>query len=265
MSLHSHVNNSGFPLQLAIANLVRKEIPSWNVLYEEHNWELESESGFIDLVIEDQYKTWLMNIECKRVRDSKWIFLPDYSKYGQHNNAKLWVSSKAYSDESLRFFDWVDVPVTPGTPQSSYCIVPGQDSKSKPMLERTAASVVKSTEALAKQEVASISSRYSDLRIYQNVIVTTAELHVCGVDINAIDLANGEIDDQTLFNYVPYIKFRKQVGASATISKSIVAEHELRRSITDRESTVFIVNSKHFEKFLDECELPSNLQKYIGM
>ena len=56
MTLQKHVNNSGFPLQLAIANLV-KSTHSWNVLYEEHNWVQDNNNGFIDLVIENQYKT----------------------------------------------------------------------------------------------------------------------------------------------------------------------------------------------------------------
>ena len=163
MTLQKHVNNSGFPLQLAIANLVIST-HNWNVLYEEHNWVQDNNNGFIDLVIEDQYKTWLMNIECKRVRDSKWIFLRDTNATPTRRHAKLWVSSRR-DGESLNHFGWADVPMDPDTAQSSYCVVPGQDSKARPMLERIASNVVISTEARALQETKTLSSHYSTLPI----------------------------------------------------------------------------------------------------
>jgi hypothetical protein len=263
MTLQKHVNNSGFPLQLAIANLIRKKVHLWNVLYEEHNWVLNTESGFIDIVIEDQYKTWLMNIECKRVRDSKWIFLRDQSSKPERRYAKLWVSSKD-SEESLNYFGWVDVPMDPETVQSSYCVVPGQDSKARPMLERIAANVVKSTEALALQESITLSNYYSSLRIYQNVIVTTAELYVCETDVDGINITTGELDENSKFIKAPYVRFRKQVGSTDSNLKPAKEINELKIIITDKESTIFIVNSAHFNDFLISCELPDNLIQYIN-
>jgi hypothetical protein len=91
-TLRQHVDSSGFPLQLAIARYVQNSGTGWGVLYEEHAWHNGEESGFIDLVLEDQTKTWLMNIECKRVRDSDWIFLRKSGSSPTRRNAKLWVS-----------------------------------------------------------------------------------------------------------------------------------------------------------------------------
>jgi hypothetical protein len=162
MALKSHVNNSGFPLQLAIVNQVRTEAPDWKVLYEEHEWSSATGSGFLDIVIEDTYKTWLMNIECKRVRDTTWIFLIDHREPTTKRIAKLWVSHRDMGGE-LDFFDWVDIPMAPASAQSAFCVVPGQDSKAKPMLERTAAEVVHSTEALAIEESKILTDRYSGL------------------------------------------------------------------------------------------------------
>ena len=73
------------------------------------------------------------------------------------------------------------------------------------MLERVAASVVLSTEALATKELELVSEHYSLLRIYQNVVVTTATLKVCEVDISTIDIASGEIDAGSRFANVPYV------------------------------------------------------------
>ena len=261
MTLQKHVNNSGFPLQLAVANLV-KSTHGWDVLYEEHNWVHGNNNGFIDLVIEDQYKTWLMNIECKRVRDSQWIFLRDTKSTPTLRHAKLWVSSRPES-ESLNHFGWVDVPMDPETAQSSYCVVPGQDSKARPMLERIAANVVISTEALALQETKTLSNHYSTLRIYQNAILTTAELFVCDTDVDGIDITTGDIGASTKFTQVPYVRFRKQVGAVDTNLQPATEIHSLKKIITDKESTVFIVNASHFSNFLNNCELPDNITQYI--
>jgi hypothetical protein len=261
MGLRRHVNNSGFPLQLAVSNLVNST-HRWNVLYEEHYWIQDAGYGFIDLVIEDQYKTWLMNIECKRVRDSKWIFLRDAKAKPTRRQTKLWVSSKS-EDESHKHFGWVDVPMDPDTAQSSFCIVPGQDSKARPMLERIAADVVKSTEALAIQETKTLSSHYSSLRIYQNIIITTADLYICDTDIDGIDITTVELADTSKFTKVPFVRFRKQVGAVATNLKPATEIYELKRIITDMESTVFIVNSSHIGDFLDACELPDNIAQFI--
>lgn len=262
MSLQQHVNASGFPLQLAIANLVKRHSNGWTVLYEEHAWRSEHSSGFIDLVLEDRYKTWLMNIECKRVRDADWIFLCEQSSSAARRHAKLWVTHMG-ADDSIRCFDWVDIPMDPPSPESHYCVVPGQDQKSRPMLERTAASVVESTEALALEEARSLSNRYSSLRIYQNVIVTTAALHVCEVDVDGIDMATGELGSASAFKAVPFVRFRKQLGVVNRRDQRITHVQELRDSIKSTESTVFVVNAAHFSEFLQACELPDNIERYV--
>ncbi|NNF99493.1 MAG: hypothetical protein HKM93_08955 [Desulfobacteraceae bacterium] len=262
MSLIKYVNSSGFPLQLALANLV-KNTDGWSVLYEEHNWIHDEDNGFIDIVIEDTSKTWLMNIECKRVKDTKWIFLRDKSKVHRRRYTKVWVSSKKANEDSFIFFGWLDIVMEPNIPQSSYCVVPGQDAKARPMLERIAAIVVKSTEALAKQETETLSNRYSDLRIYQNVIITTAELYLCDTDVEKINITAGEIDESSEFTMVPYLRFRKQVGAEVTISNPANDINELEKITTNKESTVFIVNSAHLGEFLEECEMPEDLRDFI--
>lgn len=259
MSLHQHVNASGFPLQLAVSSAVRSAGLGWNVLYEEHAWKLEEESGFTDLVLEDQYKTWLMNLECKRVRDSEWIFLKQSGTTPTRRHSKLWVSHRSAKNT---FFDWTDVPMDPPSVESQFCVVPGQDSKARPMLERVAASVVQSTEALAHEELETLASTSSDLRIYQNVIVTTAALKVCEVDVSKVDLANGEIDEATAFSDVPYLRFRKQLGASDSTVRAATDSHTLSQQKKERESTVFVVNAARFIDFLEACELPENFEQY---
>ena len=73
-------NDSGFPMQIAVARQVNETlfIHGWRVRYTEHSWSSlsqENQNGFIDLVLEDKHRSTLAVIECKRVRDTAWIFL----------------------------------------------------------------------------------------------------------------------------------------------------------------------------------------------
>ena len=61
MDNSKHINLSGFPLQIGLANSINSSSQDhgWSVLHQEHGWshEITHESGFIDLVVENQYKT----------------------------------------------------------------------------------------------------------------------------------------------------------------------------------------------------------------
>lgn len=262
MDIKDQVDRSGFPLQLAIANQVKKNLSYWTVLYEEHQWSNDKTDGFIDLVLEDQNRTWLMNVECKRVQNSSWIFLLDRDSKITQSSTRLWVSYRS-SEKVMEFFDWVDIPMAPECEESTFCVVPGQDSKSTPMLERVASSVVLSTEALAKDEAVSLDYFYSNLRMYQNVIVTTAELQTCHMDVGSIDISTGKIKEDTKFNVVPFVRFRKQLGATTSDNHKVQHGRDVEKLISQRESTVFVVNSAHFLDFLSSCELSGNIEKII--
>jgi hypothetical protein len=73
------VNTSGFPFQIAISNLVkeRKDEHGWSVFSSEAPWDnpVTGRSGYIDLILQNSHDTQLMVIECKRVRDARWVFL----------------------------------------------------------------------------------------------------------------------------------------------------------------------------------------------
>jgi len=72
------VNQSGYPLQIAIAHAVkaRTNTHGWRVLYEEHAWKYEGREGFIDIVLEQEDSQVVLLVECKRPKDGEWVFLP---------------------------------------------------------------------------------------------------------------------------------------------------------------------------------------------
>lgn len=262
MSLEKHVNNSGFPLQLGLAHQIKStnQQHGWSLLYQEHGWKNATESGFIDIVIEDKTRTLLMNIECKRVLDTSWIFLVPTSHAKLRRHCKMWVSTS--SDAKVKCYDWIDIPIDPETYQSQFCVVPGQDPKARPMLERTAASVVASTEALAFEEARSLSKEYSHLRIYMNIIVTTAGLKVCKVDPAKIDLTNGMLQDAQ-FEDVPYIRFRKQMSHPLEYKKPKSWPDQVHALISQKENSVFIVQASKFIEFINAIEMPDDISEHV--
>lgn len=188
------VNSSGFPLQIGIEHLVNSTTSShgWKVRYKEHSWKNADtqSSGFIDIVLSDQYGTSVMVVECKRVQNSSWIFLLPSERQAQRRHARAWVSR--LDNQEAKFFDWTDIAAYPTTPESQFCVVPGQDNKSRPMLERVASQLVEATEALADEDY-HLNTQHNFIRIYINIIITTAEIHLCRFDPDSISIETGMV------------------------------------------------------------------------
>lgn len=87
-----------------------------------------------------------------------------------------------------------------------------------------------------------------DLRLYFNIIVTTAHIKVCDFDASAISIESGIINNAS-FRDVPYLRFRKQLSPNREISRFNRYSH-----FKQKENTVFVVNSKSFIDFLSDFE-----------
>lgn len=247
--LLEQVNRSGFPLQLAVEHAVNNHTGNngWKVYSQEHSWKNSSTntSGFIDLVLIDKFKTSMMVVECKRVQNTHWIFLSDDSRQMQRRHCKPWITF--IEEGKAKKFDWANLAIDPSSPESSFCVVAGQDPKSRPLLERLAAEANEAIEAFAREDSAMLLGNNGGLRIYYNVIVTTAELVVCEILPDAISLASGTVDTAS-FATVPYVRFRKQLSVNRTIDSNA---RIYGSPFLEKENTVFIVNSDHLLEFLD--------------
>lgn len=244
------VNQSGFPLQIALADLVLRtsDQHGWKVLYSEHAWKAHNgeSSGFIDLVLEDRHHTSVLAIECKRVLESSWIFLKEERELAMTGAAKLWMSYTLNSER--RYFGWFDAGAEPGSPESGFCVVPGQDAKSRPMLERVGADLVASTEALAHEEGPQLEAQHWNLRMYASVLITTATLKVCRLSAASISLADGRLSNAS-FTDAPVVRLRKQLSAGAdSLADTPPASSDLLARA--KEHTVFVVNALALESFL---------------
>ena len=260
--LRDQVNRSGFPLQIAIEHAISSSggVNGWQVYSREHSWKNEASgtNGFIDLVLIDQYRTSMMVIECKRVQNSHWIFLNPTNKQNNRRHARTWIT--LVEGGEAKNFDWADIAIDPSTPESEFCVVAGQDPKSKPMLERVAADLTEATEGFAREDLSVLAAQNGDLRLYYNVIVTTAELKVCDFLPDTISLSKGTIDEAN-FRTVPYLRFRKQLSVNREVKDVSRYGGSLFR---EKENTVFIVNSEHVIEFLNEYDVDdSNLRQTI--
>lgn len=248
------VNKSGFPLQIALSHLVREAVneQEWPVLYEEHAWRSKEAdtSGFIDLVLESKNKQSVLVVECKRPSAAEWIFLSERIDCTHRKRAKLWVTHR--TGTGTQFFGWDDCTPDPIAPEATFCVIAGENTGARPMLERTASELVSATEALAFEEHELGSLQPRSVRRYMSVIVTTADLKVCVSRPQDVSLSDGKLPSTTSYEDARYIRFRKQLSARP-------AGVDLARSDSDslaraKEHTVMVVKATAFEDFLMEVD-----------
>jgi hypothetical protein len=254
--LREQVNRSGFPLQIAVEHAISssQNLHGWRLFSREHSWKnpLTGNSGFIDLILINEYRTSIMVIECKRVQKSHWIFLNPAENIADSSHAKIWITCNR--DGRPKCFKWLDISIDPFTPESEFCVVPGQDNKSKPMLERVAADLAEATERFASEDFKILEDEGGDLRLYASVIVTTAELKVCGFSPSSVSLGNGALS-QSEFRTIPYLRFRKQLSTERSAEKN---RRPYGSFFREKENTVFVVNSEQFIDFLNKYDVDND-------
>jgi hypothetical protein len=259
--LLSNVNATGFPLQIKVANLISdtSDKHDWKVIYQEYSWrnEYAEQSGFIDIVIEDINRTSLMVLECKRVQDTAWTFLVPQNQKANRLLVKSWIKPI----NQFKKPGWFDIEATPETYESAFCVVPGEKRRSSPMVEDIASKCAASTEALGMEDI-ELNNDPDLLRIFYNVIVTTARLNVCRYNVDNINLKDGILENAD-FEEVPYIRFRKQ------FSTDLHYYHMDDRSgdsiSKSKENTVFIVNSDSLIEFLTAFIPGDTMLKMLGV
>jgi hypothetical protein len=257
-------DSSGFPLQIGIAKIANLN-PNWTVLFdqfEEHPWSSPAtqSEGFIDIVIQERnYAIQQMVIECKRVRDTEWVFLIPNPSPEKGLHARIWWSRYDHFKKWLNF-GWEDFSVSPESYESRFCAILGQEAGRRTLLERTASELVTSIEALADQEKkitincvrekSSESAAHYFNRVYIPVIVTTAELRVALFKPGSIALADGSLPPDASFETVPYIRFRKSLSGIESVNH--LSLQEVHKAI---ERTVFVVSAESFDAFLGSWDI----------
>jgi hypothetical protein len=251
------VNQSGFPLQLAVDRMVqdRSDELGWKVLYREHGWKSpDGQSGFADLVLEDRFGTSVMVIECKRVLEADWLFLEELPARPPSRRTRLWATNT--KDHGKEHSGYYDARATPESSESMYCVVAGQDTKSRPMLERVAAETTAALEAIAIEELPLITKRQYGLRMYVPVIVTTARITLSSLDTKLVALPSGEANVIT-HETRPWIRFRKQLSSELVVEPKNI-DWDFSELAVAKEKMVFVVNVEALADFLKKWDVASN-------
>lgn len=254
--LKDHVNSSGFPLQIGLEHYIdaTKDSHGWRVLSSEHPWRSEESgnSGFIDIILEKKTAT-VITIECKRVQNTAWIFLvPSKDPPKKETLTICWIT-RNFPNAGFNRFGWNSLQHFPESPEAKFCVIPGQDERGKPMLERIAADIIEATEALANQEMVLMSKGSTYSRIYFPTIVTTAEIKVCYFDPADINVSLGKIDnDKARFETVPCVRFRKSLTADSRHIPDVQNIRDLNRA---KERTVIVINSNELTGILSKWKI----------
>lgn len=263
--LKKHLDASGFPLQLAVQHQVlesgKRSEHSWTVATREHPWEnVESgEAGFIDLVLKDG--PLRMVIECKRPRDSSWIFLCPiaHGEPAQADAVRLkWVQS--VPGQGVQH-GWGDMRVVPTSPSSEFAIAPVVRQDGVSTLDAACRTLISSTDGLVNDELSTMEGSRDGIILYIPAIVTTASLMTCAFAPEFTPLRSGKVDDAE-FSEVDWIRYRKSF---ATTRSSCEVPKGLKESKTDRDRTVLVIQAASLVNLLGELKImdkTSPFQRY---
>jgi hypothetical protein len=262
--LVSLTNSSGFPLQFALEYQIIKSNPRghngrWTIVSKEHPWRnsVSGNQGNIDLVLEAGWCRLI--VECKRPRGGTWIFLVPLDKSEQRSSARCIWSETGPSEPGMFGVD--DFLVEPQSLQSEACVIRGHGEGDVPLLERVGSQLIQATEAIATQGF-DFKNRLqmSDPYIYLPVIVTTAELQACKFDPKKVSLLDGTIPEDSRFEQIPYVRFRKSLTPNRT---PIAVITDITTMRVDTERTILVVNASYLISLLCNFSIKWNFDRGI--
>jgi hypothetical protein len=270
--LQQAINESGFPLQLGLASLANSS-REWRVILTEHPWQDpqgESEK-FIDIVLRGHGQGGPLRLvtECKRAKDTEWIFLREPSNYGNNGHRSSLRARMAanYVGMTAPVDEWVDVQFEPRSPEALFCVVRKNNQRSQELLEKTAAEIARATDALAHQELLihhapqtgqpNLNSGMS--RLYIPVIVTTAKMSICDADYDSVDLETGEVTGAVSVPS-PVVRFRKSFGSDGSKMASMLSIESFAKQ---SERSVLVIQADAFESFLQRAELAMTTDRQL--
>jgi hypothetical protein len=271
--LRKAINESGFPLQLGLKLLVQNDphAHDWRVILSEHPWKdpLSETEKFIDLVIQGQGPGGPMRLvtECKRARETEWLFLREKTGNDPSDN-RLNIRSRILTTAPSSFMDvWINAPFIPGSPQADFCVVRKGGKRSEELVEKTAAEVVRATEALALQEyhlhtggsVVPRPGKKPISRLYIPMIVTTAKLYICDADYQKVDFQTGEVEGATI-TPVSVVRFAKSFAAG---DAKRVGDISVQAFAEQTERSVLVVQAAAFAEFLGKFDMGRNTNANI--
>lgn len=241
----SSLQESGFPLQTAVVDIVRRH-PTWEVAAEEHPWKDEGRDEFVDLVA--SRKGLRLVIECKRLSDVSLTFLQTTTGADRETRAiaaTVRIGPGSGHPWSVRPQLW---DLSAQSDEAMYC-VSSRDAKRR-LLEDDAGLVARAAEAFARQiaDTESAAEGWNKHVPVVGVVVTTARLFVAEYPPSAVGLKDGRIKKGDLRRHheVPWVRFRKAFFSPWNLGET-------------SQRTVFVVSTLRLEELLSALSIPETL------
>ena len=274
--LRKQVNSSGFPFQVRIAHEILKTANAhkWELLTEEHRWQVAEREGFADLVVWKEMRSILtfrsismvLILECKRVREGAWVFLAPAIDHPIPNRGFL-TGSSLYPPAWWRITWYHRGDQTDEGPAAAYCAVPGQSDRGTPMLERIASQLLQATESIGAQHQERLATRSPQQpnvpALFFPIVVTNASLLLADFPVEAISLHAGDLPDaETTFTKQPFVRFQKSF---TTLPVGEKKETRLDSANYQDQRTIWIVQASYLARFLEgwalnvDDTLPDNI------
>jgi hypothetical protein len=240
------LNASGYAFQLAVKQVIEQSDSDWVVGAVEHPWQDEESEGYGDIIITNGGMRIV--IECKRVKDTTWQFVSTLQNqnFGHTQRFLTFLPEPGRKNHII----WKDYHCDLDAYEAIFSIVRGQaNNDDTPMLEKTAKTLLRATEALAVEE----SKASKDLCLYIPVIITSAPIKLCFLDPKKVDISTGTIKNCE-FEDVPFVCFRKPIITQFEF-ETRQRDPFIKYSNLNSERGVYVVNSLSIDKFLKEFQI----------
>ena len=213
------VQDSGFPLQLAVQESVESASHGWNVETHEHPWASGDNAGFIDLVLEREQL--FLVIECKHASRSKWIFL--CARDAAEQRKARFRHSVVPQVEPTKVGYSEQHPL-PASLESEFCVIEGSGGDRRRLLEHWTGPLLASMDAFAdetdrgaKWRLARTGPHAPSEEIYYGAaIVTTAPLYSCRLDPTGVSLSDGVLPADVAVTRERWVRFTKPLVTNGT-------------------------------------------------
>lgn len=228
---------SGFPFQTAVARLVHTSVADWSLSEQEFPFRDEDGSDkFLDVVA--HHPLMYAMIECKRTLKETYTFLqPGGADHDVISTRCLALEIPA-APAALDLFS-TEWSFKPKSQKAAFCVVGGNTSGNKRLLEDDAQLLVRATDAFARHHLKRFPRRAEGQSPipYIPILATTAELFIAEYEYADITMEAGQFDKPPTdrITKVPWVRFTKTfTSAGADLG----------------ERTVFVVHAHSLREFL---------------
>lgn len=228
----------------------------WSVISSEHPWENPEslKNGFADIVLKhNNLPTFLMAIECKRMktddaRQLKWLFLVPEGKEQETKRTSCFGVAGGFKEDQEKLYwnpysQWDDVHIAKPSYEASYCVLPNDEQKKRPILEKLSAEALDTAEGLAEEGKKIAWSQKEEGRVRKfifSAIVTNAKIVACRFKPEDICIENGILDmARVRVEEVPFIRFRKSLQMNLPSRRF----YDLKETQQARERSVFVATA----------------------